>query len=72
MIVQLQKIQTTVGDDSHVSPASSAEPPMIADHVNISPLPPARGTNRRLRNWFILANLVAWVLIVWAIRLIFF
>ncbi len=72
MIVQLQKIETTVEGDRFVSHAPAAEPPMIADRVNISALPPAPATNRRLRNWLILANIVAWVAIICVIRLIFF
>lgn len=70
MVVRLQNIKTTVGDDSHMSPAHSAEPPMIAEHVNISSLP-VKGTSRRLRNWLILANIAAWALIIWVVRLIF-
>ncbi|WIG51995.1 MAG: hypothetical protein OJF48_002912 [Afipia sp.] len=42
---------------------------MIAEHANISSLPP-KGANRRLRNWLILANIAAWALIIWIIRLI--
>lgn len=45
---------------------------MIAEHADIPSLPPAAGTNRRLRNWLILANIVAWIVIIAAIRLIFF
>ncbi len=72
MIVQLQKIETTVESDRLVSHAPPAEPPMIADHLNISALPEAPAPNRRLRNWLILSNVVAWIAIVYAIRLIFF
>ncbi len=70
MVVRLQNIKTMVGDDSRVSSAHSAEPSMIAEHVNISSLPP-KGANRRLRNWLILANIAAWALIIWVVRLIF-
>lgn len=72
MIVQLQKIETTVEGDRIVSHAPPAEPPMIADRMNIPALPPAPATNRRLRNWLILANLIAWIAIICIIRLIFF
>lgn len=71
MIVQLRKIETTSGD-SPVSSAPSAEPAMIADQMNAASLAPAVTPNRRLRNWIILANVAAWVLIILAIRLIFF
>lgn len=74
MIVPLQNIETTVEGDRFVSHTLPAEPPMIADRVNIPALPPAPApvTNRRLRNWLILANVLAWVVIVGVIRLIFF
>lgn len=72
MIVQLQKIETTVEGDRFASRAPAAEPPMIADRVNISALPPTPATNHRLRNWLILANIAAWIAIVSIIRLIFF
>jgi hypothetical protein len=71
MIVRLQKIETTSGD-SPVSSAPSAEPAMIADQMNAATLTPPVKPNRRLRNRIILANVAAWVLIVLAIRLIFF
>lgn len=46
---------------------------MIAEHADISPSPlPAEGSNRRLRNGLILANVVAWIAIIIAIRTIFF
>jgi len=72
MIVRLQKIETTVASDRFVSHVPPAEPPMIADRVNISALPPAPVTNRRLRNWLILANIIGWIAIVCVVRLIFF
>lgn len=72
MIVPLQKIETTVEGDQFVSRAPPAEPPMIADHANISALPAVPATNRRLRNWLILVNIIAWVAIIRVIRFIFF
>jgi hypothetical protein len=73
MIVRLQKIDTAAGGDSFRSRQPSAEPSMIAEHANI-PLASqqAEGSNRRLRNRIILVNLVAWVVIIVAIRAIFF
>jgi hypothetical protein len=72
MIVRLQKIDTTVGDDSFRSHRPLAEPSMIAEHANIPPQLQAGGSNRRLRNRIILVNVVAWVVIIVAIRAIFF
>lgn len=73
MIVRLQKIETTVGDDSPKSHRPLAEPLMIAEHANIPPSSlRAEGSNRRLRNRIILVNIVAWVAIIVVIRAIFF
>ena len=72
MIVRLQKIDTTGGDDSFAPRASSPESPMIADRANIPSLAPVAGSNRRLRNRLILVNIVAWIVIILAIRMIFF
>jgi hypothetical protein len=72
MIVQLQKIETTIEGDRLLPRTPSAEPPMIADPLNISALPSPPVTNRRLRNWLVLANIVAWVAIIVVVRFIFF
>jgi len=73
MIVRLHKIDNTVRDDSFSSREPSAEPSMIAEHANIPPSPQrAEGSDRRLRNGLILANVAAWVLIIIAVRAIFF
>jgi hypothetical protein len=71
MIARLKQVDLAA-DDSPGSRARSAEPSMIAEHADIPSLPPAAGTNRPLRNWLILANIVAWIVIIAAIRLIFF
>jgi hypothetical protein len=44
---------------------------MIADHANIPPSP-AGPRDHRLRNWLLLANLAAWIVIIIAIRMVFF
>jgi hypothetical protein len=44
----------------------------IAQHANAAPLGPARPPDRKLRNRLILANVVAWIVIIFLIRLIFF
>lgn len=71
MIVRLKQVDPAA-DDGLGSRMPPAEPSMIAEHANIPSLPPAAGVNRRLRNWLILANIVAWIVIIVAIRLIFF
>jgi hypothetical protein len=73
MIVRLHKIDNTARGDSFPSRQPPAEPSMIADHANIPPSPlTAEGSNRRLRNGLILANVAVWVVIIIAIRAIFF
>jgi hypothetical protein len=43
---------------------------MIADHANI---PSSTGnSSRRLRNIFILANVIGWIAVALAVRLLFF
>ena len=56
MVARLQNIKTTIVDGSDESSAHSAEPSMIAEHANISSLPP-KGANRRLRNWLIFGSI---------------
>lgn len=51
---------------------ASAEGATIPQHASPPPLEQSDRSGRALRNWFIVANTVAWVLIILAIRLIFF
>jgi hypothetical protein len=44
----------------------------IAPHADTPLLEPAKAPDRRLRNRLILANAVAWIVIIFLIRLIFF
>jgi hypothetical protein len=43
---------------------------MIADHANIPSL--TGNSGRRLRNIFILANVIGWIAVALAVRLLFF
>jgi hypothetical protein len=43
-----------------------------ADEDATNGILPRAGSGRRLRNWIILANIAAWILIVLVIRAIFF
>jgi hypothetical protein len=71
MIVPLRKAETTSSESLPVSQSDEMEALMIAEHadrrLNERELP-----DRKLRNRIILANIVAWILIVVAIRFIFF
>jgi hypothetical protein len=68
MIVQLRKIETTSDSDPTVS-HMPAEPPMIADPLNLPSQPPLV-KNRQLRNWLIVSNIALWIAIIAAVRLI--
>lgn len=70
MVVRLQKVDA-LPHDARAPRGGSAESPMIADHANIPPSP-AGPRDRRLRNWLLLANLAAWIVIIIAIRMVFF
>lgn len=72
MIVRLQKTEVPANDDSFLPHTPSAESSMIAEHANVSSLTPAAEPDRRLRNRLLVANIVAWIVIILAIRLIFF
>jgi hypothetical protein len=72
MIAKLQKARTTTANEPLVSETSSREAPMIAEHAD-GPLPRQPDpSGRRLRNQIILANAIAWIVIIAMVRLIFF
>jgi hypothetical protein len=72
MIARRQDVQTALTKKPLVSEEISREAPMIAarlDRPETRRLDPA---GRRLRNRIILANLLAWIVIILLIRMIFF
>jgi hypothetical protein len=74
MIAKLQKTQTTAANESLVSGRFSREAPMIAEHLERPVLerhePDSSG--RKLRNRIIIANAIAWIMIIALICLMFF
>jgi hypothetical protein len=70
MTVGPRKIDTAEGGSPFATDAPSMERPMIADHANITSS--TGNSGRRLRNIFILANVIGWIAIVLAVRLLFF
>ena len=72
MIAKLRKVEETVADEPLVLESSSREAPMIAEHADGRLLQPQDPSVRRLRNRVIIANAIAWVVIIVVIRLVFF
>ena len=72
MIAKLRKVEETVANEPLVLESSSREAPMIAEHADGRLLQPQDPAGRRLRNRVIVANAIAWVVIIVVIRLVFF
>ena len=72
MIAKLRKVEETVADEPLVLESSSREAPMIAEHADGRLLQQRDPPDRRLRNRVIVANAIAWVVIIVVIRLVFF
>jgi hypothetical protein len=71
MTVRLQRLENQAANESLIA-RSCEEPPAVAEHaVGDRPARPDLA-GRKLRNRLLLANAVAWVVIIAAIRLIFF
>jgi|HubBroStandDraft_4_1064222.scaffolds.fasta_scaffold507286_2 hypothetical protein len=73
MIARLRKVEGTAANEPLALELSSRKAPMITEYADRRLLrqQPDR-TDRRLRNWLIAANVVAWIAIITLIRLIFF
>lgn len=75
MIARLrEKTETAVIREPSTSPKVSGEAPMIAEHLHSRVLEQdiSQTPDRRLRNRIILGNVIAWIAIIIAIRLLFF
>jgi hypothetical protein len=73
MSVRLHKSnddESRMDDDRDV--VSSSDPRMLASEIHIEDIAPDVAPNRRLRNWILLANAVAWIAIVVFLRWLFF
>jgi hypothetical protein len=72
MIANLRGVETAEGNESPVPETSCRGTSMIAERAHCSELEQRDPSGRRLRNWLIAANAIAWVAIIVLIRLIFF
>ena len=74
MIAKLRKVEETVANEPLVLDSSSreAQASMIAEHADSRLLQQQDLYGRRLRNRVIVANAIAWVVIIVVIRLVFF
>ena len=71
MTAKLRKVEETVANEPLVRESSSREAPMIAEHADCRLLRQQDTSGRRLRNRVIVANAIAWIVIIVLIRLIF-
>ena len=72
MIIRLQRIEKQAAKKPPLLRFASTESSMIAEHAAAHRPEKPRLVDRKLRNRLILANAIAWIAIVVAIRLIFF
>jgi hypothetical protein len=64
--------ETTKIGGATISRIARAEPSAIAGDADTCPSEPAGLSGRKLRNRLIVANVIAWIVIIFLIRLIFF
>ncbi len=72
MTAQRKKVKSTAANDSLVPEHFSREETMSAEHARAPRWSGATPPDRRLRNRIIIANVIAWVVIIVLIGLIFF
>jgi hypothetical protein len=72
MTVRLRRIGTETAKEPLASQVAPTESSMIAEHAACHRPEQPASVDRKLRNRLILANVVAWIAILVAIRLIFF
>jgi hypothetical protein len=73
MIAKLREVERTAANEPLALELSSRKAPMITEYADRrllrqQPVP----TDRRLRNWLIVANVAAWIAIITLMRLIGF
>jgi hypothetical protein len=72
MTAKLRRVEQTVANEPLVLESFSREAPMMAERADCRLLPQQDTSGRRLRNHILVANAIAWILIILLIQLIFF
>ncbi|MDQ8729777.1 hypothetical protein [Bradyrhizobium sp. LHD-71] len=72
MIIRLEKLERGVPRGGRSPDVSSIESGMIAGDAHSLDPQSTVTPDRRLRNWILLANVLAWVAIIVAVRWLFF
>jgi hypothetical protein len=72
MNTRLHKSDSGEPPSGHVRDTSSRESRMLASEAHIEDITPPVAPNRRLRNWILFANAVAWAAIIVLVRWLFF
>jgi hypothetical protein len=72
MTIKLKKFDNDEPQSGRATNASSAEPGMIVGDVQSADIRSTVTPDRRLRNWIMLANVLAWIVIIVAVRWLFF
>ncbi len=72
MIIRLQRIEKQAAKKPPLLRFAPTESSMIAEHAAAHRPEQPRLVDRKLRNRLILANAAAWIIILVAVRLIFF
>lgn len=72
MIIRLQERDSDEPQNGRALDAASNESGMIVGDVHGADIRSRVTPNRRLRNWILLANVLAWIVIVVVVRWLFF
>ncbi len=72
MIAKLREVKETAANEPLALELSSRKAPMTNEYADRRLLQQPDPSDRRLRNRLIVANVVAWIMIITLIRLIFF
>jgi hypothetical protein len=72
MTIRLKKIDGEEPQDGRAPHASSTESGMIVGDAHDADIRSTVTPNRRLRNWLLVANALAWIVIVLVVRWLFF
>jgi hypothetical protein len=72
MTATLRTVESSAANESFTPELLSREETMIAEHASGPLLEPHDAPDHKLRNCILIANAVAWIVIIILIRLVFF